>query len=102
MNNFDQLIEQMNNFDQVNEQIKKHRSAQVKKPDEKYKTFALESDLRYTDHFQYRGIEYIKTKNKISLNDELIDKVLEADSMKIKTPLEEWTSKYGYFINKGS
>jgi nickel-dependent lactate racemase len=55
----------------------------------------LDGNLHYTDYHKNQGIEYIKKKGKITLDDPLIDELLELDALNIKTPVEEWEDKFG-------
>jgi hypothetical protein len=80
----------MDNFNRLLEQFTKINIIDV--PED---VFELDSDLRYTDHFQHRGLEYIKTKKHITLDDPLIDEILQLEALNIKTPLKEWEDKFG-------
>ena len=55
----------------------------------------MDTRLRYTDYYKNEGIEYIKKKCKIEIDDPLIDEVLELEALNIKTPIEEWEDKFG-------
>ena len=47
----------------------------------------------YNDYYKKQGINHIKKRLRINIDDPIIDLVLEKDAEKIKTPLEEWNNK---------
>ena len=47
----------------------------------------------YNNYFKNQGINHIKKRLKINIDDPIIDLVLEKDAEKIKTPLEEWNER---------
>ena len=59
---------------------------------EKYDPFDF-SKVDYNNHNKNRGIEFIKEKGRIKLNDPLINLVLEKEAENILTPLEEWQQR---------
>ena len=47
----------------------------------------------YNNYFKNQGINHIKKRLRINIDDPIIDLVLEKDAEKITTPLEEWNNK---------
>lgn len=47
----------------------------------------------YNNYFKKQGINHIKKRLRINIDDPIIDLVLEKDAEKITTPLEEWNNK---------
>ena len=47
----------------------------------------------YNDYYKKQGINHIKNRLKINIDDPIINLVLEKDAEKIKTPLEEWNER---------
>ena len=66
---------------------------------EKEKKIELEDSLYYTDYYKHQGLNYIKKRGNITLDDPLIDMILELDVPNIKTPLEEYNIR-NKFITK--
>lgn len=57
----------------------------------------LDDSLYYTDYYKHQGINHIKNRGNIILDDPLIDMVLELDVINIKTPLEEYNIRKNKF-----
>ena len=47
----------------------------------------------YNDYYKKQGINHIKKRLRINIDDPIIDLVLQKDAEKIKTPLEEWNER---------
>ena len=47
----------------------------------------------YNNYYKNQGINHIKKRLRINIDDPIIDLVLEKDAEKIKTPLEEWNER---------
>ena len=47
----------------------------------------------YNNYFKNQGINHIKKRLRINIDDPIIDLVLEKDAEKITTPLEEWNER---------
>lgn len=47
----------------------------------------------YNNYFKNQGINHIKKRLRINIDDPIIDLVLQKDAEKIKTPLEEWNER---------
>ena len=75
--NFEDVLRQFTKIEVINEPLPE-------------KELELEDELRYTDYYKNQGLAHIKKQGKITLDDPLINAVLELEVPKIKTPQEDY------------